>query len=364
MAGGLASRMGECKILLPLAGKSALEQIVTRMRKGGAGEILVVTGGYAERIHDEASRLNCRAVHNPAFRSGMFSSVLTGVAALPADADAFFFLPADTPLIKPSTYRSLIEAYAEARGGVQVVYPTFMGNRTHPPLIARALAEPILAWSGEGGLRGLLESGRVMGMEVATADRGSSLDMDTPADYEALKAYAEREWLPDDDECAELLRIARTPEPVVRHMKHVARTAEKLRAALASKGLVLDGRLLRAACLLHDIAKGRKDHEASGARMLAARGYRAVAAAVAAHKDLPEKRFLGEAELLYLADKLIDGDAPSSLESRMVRMAIRFAKDEEALDAARRRIARAAEIQKRVENVMGRKIGDIIYPAR
>ena len=97
MAGGLASRMGECKILLPLAGKSALEQVVSRMRIAGVKEIVVVTGGYEERIHEEALRLKCRPVHNPAFRSGMFSSVLAGVRALPEETEAFFFLEAIPP---------------------------------------------------------------------------------------------------------------------------------------------------------------------------------------------------------------------------------------------------------------------------
>ena len=50
----------------------------------------------------------------------------------------------------------------------------------------------------------------------------------------------------------------------------------------------------------------------------------------------------------------------SSLEARMVRMAIRFADDDDALDAARRRIAQAMEIQKRVENITGRKIEIIV----
>lgn len=360
MAGGLATRMGECKILLPLSGKSALEQIVTRMRDAGTSQILVVTGGYEERIHKEAIRLKCRPVHNPAFRSGMFSSVLTGVQMLPDAADAFFFLPADTPLIKPSTYRALITAFREGHGSIQVVYPTFQGERAHPPLIGRALAEPILRWSGEGGLRGLLESRPHTSLDVPTADRAATLDMDTPEDYERLKAYAEKEWYPDDEECAELLRINRTPGAVVRHTRRVADTAGLISRALAAKGLLLNDSLLRAACLLHDIAKGQKDHEARGAQWLAERGYKEVAAIVATHKDLPEKNFLGEAEILYLSDKLSDGNVISSLEARMVRMVIHFSQNDEALESARRRIARAMELQKRVENITGRKIDEIL----
>lgn len=352
--------MGECKILLPLSGKSALEQVVTRMRDAGTSQILIVTGGYEDLIHKEATRLKCRTVHNPDFNSGMFSSVLAGVRALPGETDAFFFLPADTPLIKPATYRALIAAFREERGSVQVVYPTFQGIRAHPPLIGRTLAEPILRWNGEGGLRGLLESRPHASRDVPTADRAATLDMDTPDDYETLKAYAEKEWYPDDEECAELLQIARTPHAVAQHTRCAADIAGRISRALAAKGLSLNDRLLRAACLLHDIAKGHKDHEARGARWLAERGYREVAAIVATHKDLPEKSFLGEAEVLYLSDKLSDGNVVSSLEARMVRMVIHFSQNDEALTAARHRVARAMELQKRVENITGRKMDEIL----
>lgn len=360
MAGGLASRMGECKILLPLAGKSALEQVVSRMRAAGVEEIIVVTGGYEERIGEEALRLKCRPVHNPAFRDGMFGSVLAGVRALPDKTEAFFFLPADTPLVKTSTYRALAASF-RGPGKMDVVYPTFREARGHPPLIGRSLIGPILRWGGEGGLRGLLECSAPASLDVPTADRGATLDMDTPDDYERLKAYAEAERFPDDEECAELLQIAGTPSRVIRHACCVSAIAARIYAALAARKLILCAPLLRAACLLHDVAKGQKNHEARGARWLAGRGYKELAAVVATHKDLPEKNFLGEKEVLYLSDKLSDGDRVSSLEARMVRMAVRLSGNDGAMEAARRRIAAAMEIQKRVENVTGRKIEEILY---
>ena len=48
LGAGLATRMGECKVLLPLGGKSALEQIADRLRAGGIDEIWVVTGARTD----------------------------------------------------------------------------------------------------------------------------------------------------------------------------------------------------------------------------------------------------------------------------------------------------------------------------
>ncbi len=193
LAGGLAERMGACKALLPLNGVSALETIVLRMREADVAEIVVVTGGHEETITAEANRLGCRSVYNPAYRTGMFSSIRAGVRALCSETEAFFLLPVDTPLVEAATYRALCGALREARGNVDVVYPTFRGERGHPPLIGCALIGPILEWEGAKGLRGFFEAYPNRSLDYATGDRATILDMDTPEDYAALQAYAARE---------------------------------------------------------------------------------------------------------------------------------------------------------------------------
>ncbi|MDR1516358.1 MAG: NTP transferase domain-containing protein [Synergistaceae bacterium] len=364
LAAGLAERMGECKALLPMSRDSALEVIVTRMRASGVSSITVVTGGHEETVRLEALRLNCDTVFNPAYRSGMYSSVLTGVKALKDETDAFFLMPVDVPLVKRSTYRSIIDAFNEGYGAPEVVYPTFAGERGHPPLIGREMTNRILAWNGPGGLGGLLAD-CTKSLDVPTADRAVLLDMDTQDDYRTLLRYCIGEKIPDDGECAELLSIAGTPKKVIRHMRVVADCADRLADALETSGVKIDRKLLRSACLLHDIAKGWKDHEARGARLLRERGYPKIADLVASHKDLPGKMvkdpLVSEAELLYLSDKITDGEVVSTLKNRMLRMETRFAPGSDALAAAARRIKQASDIQKKVEKISGRPLAGIVF---
>jgi CTP:molybdopterin cytidylyltransferase MocA len=360
LAGGLASRMGDCKALLPLNGVSALETIVSRMRVAGVGRILVVTGWFEKEITAEALRLGCDPVHNPAFETGMFSGILAGVRALPQDCEAFFLIPVDTPLVKAATYQALWRAFFEVCDDPDVAYPTFRGERGHPPLIGRAMIGPILEWQGEGGLHGLLESYPHRSVDVPTGDRSALLDMDTPDDYAALGRYASSEFFPDDEECAELTEIACVPACVVPHMRAVARVAEMVAKALEVGGVRLNEKLLRSVCLLHDIAKGHPDHEAAGARWLRERGYEGVADIVGVHNDLPPSPSLGEAEILYLADKVTDGERVVPLSSRVRRMEERFAPGSEALAAAHRRLARVTEIQCEVERITGVPLQEIL----
>jgi CTP:molybdopterin cytidylyltransferase MocA len=362
LAGGLSSRMGECKALMRIKRASALEVIVTRMKVSGVQAITVVTGAYADAVRKEALRLGCRTEHNPAFMSGMFSSVLAGVKTLKDGPDAFFPLPVDIPLVKPYTYKSMIDAFEEGYGTPEVVYPSFMGERGHPPLVGREMIDSIIGWDGAGGLQGLLGN-CTRSLDVRTADRAILLDMDTRDDYEELLRYNAGEKIPDGDECAELLSIAGTPKKIVRHMKTVASCAMRLADALEMNGIDLDRRLLLASCLLHDIAKGWKDHETRGARWLRDKGYSKVAELVASHKDLSGKlgkELIMEAEILYLSDKITDGEVISTLKNRMLRMETRFAPESEALAAAKRRIKHASEIQKKIERITGLQLEEIV----
>jgi putative nucleotidyltransferase with HDIG domain len=290
----------------------------------------------------------------------MFSSVLSGISALSPGVEAFFILPADIPLVKPCTYAAIDEAFRKSIVKPDVVYPSFMGERAHPPLVSSSMIEPILSWHGAFGLHGFFRERAHAVLDVPIFDRASLLDMDTPEDYNRLLAYAKTEFYPDDDECAELLRIANTPERVVRHTRVVANCAMLIADAMSKTGAKIDLRLLRSAALLHDISKGEHDHEARGANWLRNRGYVKASEIVASHKDLPARKKVGEAEILYLADKMTDGTTLLSLESRLTVVTERFQAGSEALEGARRRMASAVLVRKKVEDATGMSIEEIL----
>ena len=357
LGAGLATRMGECKVLLPLGGKSALEQIADRLRAGGIDEIWVVTGAREPMVRSEAQRLGCSVVYNAAYREGMFSSVFAGVSALPRCADGFLLLPGDTPLIKPETVRTLLRAFEKNKN---LVYPTFLGERGHPPVIGSSLIPSILNWRGDGGLRALLEERDSLAAHVPIPDRGVLLDMDTPEDYRGLEEYLKGEYIPDRQECDALLDLAGTAQPVIRHCRMVAQVALVLAMALEKNGILPDLMLLQAACLLHDIAKAHGEHEALGARWLRKGGYGSVGALVALHKDLPPSDALSEAELLYLSDKIVEGEKISSLDARLQRMKERYPQGSQGRESAKRRIGRAQIIQKKVESITGKSLHELL----
>jgi CTP:molybdopterin cytidylyltransferase MocA len=357
LAAGLSERMGGFKPLLPLAGKTALERCVALFQEAGVESVRVVAGHRAEEVEAAARMAGAAAVRNPDFTAGMFSSVRAGVAALDPEAEVFFVLPVDIPLVRPSTVRRLLETAESAAGGDSwdILYPTFWGERGHPPLIRAGLAPAILGHAGKGGLRRVLAEREERAWDLPVADAGVLRDMDLARDYAAAQERAERLDIPTDEEIAVLWDLAGTPMATREHCRAVARAAAGLCAALARAGAGVDEALAQAAALLHDVAKGSRSHEAAGAAFLDAHGFARVAAVVAAHRDL--RLGSGAAftarEVVFLADKLVRGVEPAPLELRYQEKLEQWAHDPVVHAEISGRLDRARAVRASFESVAG-----------
>jgi CTP:molybdopterin cytidylyltransferase MocA len=348
--------MGTCKLLRLLGDRSALEVAVERLRLAGVKDVLVVTGFHGEKVGSLARSLGCRTTTNPAPERGMLSSVQCGIAAADPQAEGLFLLPGDTPLVKPRTYQILASRFGE---GIELLVPSFGGRPGHPPVIGRRHFGRILGWEGPMGLKGYFDSLPTSPEVVPVADQAILMDMDTPADYEALLDYWRGEDCPNEAECMELLELAGTPAAVREHGKAVARMARKLALALPRE---IEMRLdrLEAASLLHDVKKGFNPHQHVGADWLALQGYPALAPLVRSHHDLLPSEENWESRLLYLADKLTSGVRVVSPEGRLESMRERFGGDPAALGAAESRLARAADILGEVERLAEKTLAEIL----
>jgi len=364
LAAGLSSRMGEFKPLLPLGGCTALERSVTLFQRAGIRDVRVVTGHRSEELAPIITRLCGRIVGNPRYRDGMFTSVAAGVGSLESGVEAFFVLPVDLPLVRPSTIERLLHAFRQERA--DVVYPVFMGERGHPPLIAGRLARDIAGWQGHGGLRGALAQFEKGAVEVEVADELILRDMDTPDDYLWLRERANRLQVPTATECRALLeKVLRVDERIIRHGREVARLAVELGAQLNRSGGSLDLQLLAAAGLLHDLARHEPDHAPAGARLLQELGFDAVAELVASHMDIAfsGREPISEAPVLYLADKLVCGERRVPLTERFSPVLERHAGNPEIIGKVRGRLLAARLIQERLESMIGHPVPLTPQPA-
>src|SRR6266568_294201 len=360
LAAGFSSRMGEFKPLLPLGGVTAFECSISLFREAGVAEVIAVLGHRADELRPLAERCGARCVINPYFDQGMYSSIVAGSRALSAWEEAAFVLPADIPLIRSATVRQLAAAYAERRHGI--VYPIFAGYRGHPPLIARDVLSEAAQDGSSGPLSSLLARHESDAIELPVADEAIHLDMDTPADYSALRSFATRRDVPTAAECEAILAARHAQQLVVRHSRKVAEVAIRMASALSLIGLELNLEVVQAGALLHDLAKGQPDHAVVGASILRAMGFARIADIVGTHTDLDFSTFrIDESAIVYLADKLVLGEVLVTLDERFRSALLRFRNDSPALQSALRRKMIAQEVAFATEMRLGRSLSSVLY---
>jgi CTP:molybdopterin cytidylyltransferase MocA len=356
LAAGYSSRIGGFKPLMELGGLSLIGRCAGLFRRAGIDDIMLITGHRHEEVEAKAARLDLSCIHNPDYDRGMYSSV-RAAAAHPhlTEVDGFFMLPVDIPLIRPATIAALSAAFA----GRAVVYPSFAGLRGHPPLIPAHLIPAILAHDGRGGLKTLLETREHL--DVAVWDRGILMDADTPEDFAVLTRRVARLTIGDPAEALALANLV-MPDKGVAHGLAVAGVAGALGQALNGHGYRLDMDLLHNGALLHDIGKGRPQHEAWGAKLLAGLELEQLAEIVASHRDTrpPASGLLTEKEVVCLADKLVRGTLRVSVQQRFAEKLEIYAQDPAECRAIRDRLGNALALQSLLEKAVGRTIEEIL----
>jgi CTP:molybdopterin cytidylyltransferase MocA len=343
--------MKQFKPLLPLGGVTALARLIWTFLEAGVADVRVVVGHRHEELVQLVEKAGGRIVLNGSYQEGMFSSVLTGIRTIEPEVDAFFVQPVDVPLVRPATIRRLLQEYRQRQS--EVIYPCFLGKRGHPPLIAGRLAQAIISWQGEGGLKAVLSLWETGARNVAVADEMVLCDMDTPEAYQTLAARTELMEVPSGKECQALLTGCN--ERIIRHGRVVARVAVTLGECLNRAGYGLNLPLLAAAALLHDLVRQEPDHARAGACRLRDEGFDAVADLVAEHMDFDVNVHspLSAAAVLYLADKLVCGDRRVSLTERFKPALETHADQLEVAAKIRSRLMVAQHIQQRIEEVSG-----------
>jgi molybdenum cofactor cytidylyltransferase len=360
LAAGTSTRMDRFKPLLPVAGRTMTDRVISIFRENGVA-VTLVTGWRREELMAGIKTKDITVAFNPDFQEGMFTSVRAGLGTLGPDCRAFFIMPVDIPLVRPFTIRRLLGAAAEQPG--MILYPVFGGERGHPPLVPTGLVTAILNWRRDGNLKEVLDAHESIAGEVSVPDENVLFDVDAPEDYDKLLERLPRYEIPTEKECEVILKdVARVSPELLRHSLKVAEVATTVARSLLESGLKPDIEAVRAAAVLHDIAKGRPGHAAAGAAMLREMGFGKIGEIVAVHAELPEAgpTLTLESKIVYLADKYVEGEKLVSLEERFAGSLRRFGRDAGAWSNIEKRRERALALEAEIEAVLPGKIRDII----
>lgn len=359
LAAGRSSRMEHFKPLLTLGGEALVDHVLSMFARNGV-DVLLVTGWNKQALLSGMKNRPTAVVDNPDYGQGMFTSVLAGIHRLEPHHEAFFVMPVDMPLVRPATIKRLL-AEAAAHPG-DIVYPVFGGRRGHPPLIRASLIPAISEWTTEGGLNAFLQSQNDFARDVQVPDQNILFDIDTPEDFQEASARLHSCEVPTDEECA-VITDAMCPMPpnIRRHCLTVAAVATAIGERLGERGEAIDPALVRAAALLHDLAREKPDHARVGGQMLRDMGFGKLGDIVAAHTDLIDRDgLIGlEAKTVFLADKLVENDRLVSLDDRYRTWTRRFEVTPEIEARILQGKARALQVKHEFEALLGYPLKEI-----
>lgn len=313
-AAGLSSRMGDFKPLLPFGKACIAQHLVEMLKQAGVSPIVMVTGYKGEELEESLKDSGILFVRNQNYASTeMLDSLKLGFSVIRGICDSALVMPVDVPAVTKETVIKI----AKAQGSI--VRTKCGSRRGHPVKLDGNAMDDVQIYQGNLGLKGFLKSREEQIVDVEISDEGSFLDADTKEEYGRLLQLegSRGQGYPDGEALRWLLEISKMPDHLRKHSEAVSRKALSMAVELQSTGQMLDLNLIRSAALLHDIGKGYPDHAAVGANFLEENGYGRAAEIVRQHHKLDQiPKQADEVLIVYLADKMIQGDKEVSIEER------------------------------------------------
>jgi molybdenum cofactor cytidylyltransferase len=183
LAAGASTRFGSPKQLVRLNGRPLLHLAVSRAVEIAGQAVTVVLGANAAELAPLLRHTPAAIAINRDWAEGMGSSVRTGIARVPAAADAALLMLADQPAVTAEDLRRLVGAWR--RQPHCIVAAHYAGTAGVPAIFPREDFTSLSALRGDTGARTLLNRGadRVIRVPLQSA----AIDIDTPEDLLKLQ---------------------------------------------------------------------------------------------------------------------------------------------------------------------------------
>jgi molybdenum cofactor cytidylyltransferase len=187
--------MGRPKQLLPAGNVSLLDRIIGEALHSELDHVVLVLGHQAHELRAAlVMDLNHPKLHvriNKDYRSGISTSLLTGLKEVEKTCDHIMVLLADMPYITTDLINLLLRKYLVS--GLPLGAIRMGGNRSHPVIIARSLFPALHEMQGDTGARSLFLEHRDQVCLVTPPESYRDIDVDTPEDYKQFIETLKRE---------------------------------------------------------------------------------------------------------------------------------------------------------------------------
>ncbi len=184
LAAGASTRMGRAKQLLEIRGETLLARACRFAREAGFSPVVVVIGAHRQAI-ESAVPPSAHSVHNPAWETGMGSSVSTGLAyalKLQPALESAVFLLTDQPYLSAALLKGMRQSLDGAPSALGTA-AAYRGSLGVPAIFRKPLFQELMALHGQRGAKPVLLR-HESELLAYPFDQGA-FDLDRPEDWEA-----------------------------------------------------------------------------------------------------------------------------------------------------------------------------------
>ena len=194
LAAGGSTRFGQPKQLLSFRGETLVRRAVRAATEAGCVPVVVIVGESGPAIRPELRGSGALILENLEWQRGLGTSIQRGtefmLQSVP-DIDALVLLVCDQPLVESSTIAALVAEHE--RSGKPIVASSYSDTLGVPALFDRSCFAALLALPDDSGAKALIEARTDHVASVVF--KGGAIDIDTPADYDALAPPSRRDGL-------------------------------------------------------------------------------------------------------------------------------------------------------------------------
>ncbi len=181
LAAGESKRMnGENKLAKKIQGIPLINRSVKNIITSTVDELIIVLGyqkEIIEKIIDKNEKI--KFVFNKDFKSGMSTSIKTGIKNLSKETDSFFICLGDMPLINKDIFNMLIKS----KNDKEIIVPTYKNEQGNPILFSISMKKKIMAIKGDVGAKKILELNKDKILNIETNDQSIAKNFNTPDNF-------------------------------------------------------------------------------------------------------------------------------------------------------------------------------------
>ncbi|MGE0115698.1 MAG: NTP transferase domain-containing protein [Steroidobacteraceae bacterium] len=185
LAAGASTRLGQPKQLVSIAGRPALQHVVSNAVAVAGSAVSVVLGAQAADLTRLLQHSSATVLINRQWEEGMAASIRCGVNSLSPGCDAVMLLLGDQVAVSASDLKRLVSAW-NGQDSV-IVASVYSGQLGVPAIFPRWCFSELLQLRGDQGAKAVINrhASRLVHVPMPNA----ALDLDTLEDVAAMQEH-------------------------------------------------------------------------------------------------------------------------------------------------------------------------------